>query len=397
MDSDQKIISVSNISIKSDQDCCGCSACMVKCPYDAIEMQPDIMGFVYPQIDENKCVNCGLCLKVCQFKISYDRHGKIDVPKVFALRNKDKSELNKSQSGAAFFTIAKRLLQEHGFVIYGVGLDENFLAVYKSAKTVDELENLRGSKYIQSRFFFECFKKIEKNLSEGKKVLFSGTPCQVAGLLAVIPFSLRETLYTIDIICHGVPAPNAWSQYIKWIERKYKKKVIAVDFRDKTYGWHSCRESFYFTDSQKVSRDSFRHFLMSDSHFCTRPACAKCPFTNTKRIGDLTIGDYWGWEKKHNEFNDDKGVSLVMVNSVKGDETLQLIKDDVLMIESSIEDCLQPQLQRPITINMEEQEQFKRILSSGRFDSIMRHFADEGLKYRIFRFIVRIKSVISCR
>lgn len=380
-----------NISTKSNNECSGCSACMAICPHDAIEMQSDIMGFYYPYVDAEKCINCGLCSTVCQFNNDYKTEDNYECPEIFAFRAVEKKELLRSQSGAAFYTIAKRLIIDKNFIVFGVGLDNRFLATHKASCTVDELDGLRGSKYIQSRIF-ECFRALENELKSGKKVLFTGTPCQVVGVKSFVPKQLKKNLFTIDIVCHGVPSPEAWIQYMRWVENKYHKKIFKVNFRDKSFGWHSCRETFEFSDGKKISRDSFRHFLMSDSHFCTRPSCAKCPFTNLRRVGDLTIGDFWGWEKFHKEFNDDKGISLLMVNSAKGEELFEIFKLDAILIKSDVNECLQPQLQHPISIDEHEQQLFVKLLDSGKFTRIMRHFADEGLKYRIYRIFKDITS-----
>ena len=370
-----------NVASKHKIDCCGCTACANICPQSAIKMESDSLGFLYPRVNSDKCTDCGICIKKCQFKTDYDISADHKTSIVFGVRNKDGNELLKSQSGAAFYTIAEYLMNA-GYIIYGVGLDDVFRAVHKRVSKVEEIQNLRGSKYIQSDLG-NSFELIKIDLQEGKRVLFSGTACQVAGLLSYIPKKLYANLLTLDIVCHGVPAPAVWSSYLAWIEKKYNNKIQMPNFRNKKYGWHSCRETFLMKNGIELTRDSFRFFLMSDSHFATRTSCSKCPFTNFQRVSDLTIGDFWGWEKHHTQYNDNLGVSLLLLNTPKGQEVYKSILPFIDSIPSDKEECLQPQLIKPVHIDLNLSATFKKDFEENNFDYILKKYANESWKYKL--------------
>ncbi len=381
------------VALKAKRDCCGCTACETICPHDAIEMQADSLGFFYPMVDSEKCVDCGICERVCQFNDNYNRSSNDGSKHVYAMRSSSSDDLLKSQSGAAFHSIAKSLIAD-GYYVCGAGFDKDFTAKHKIVNDITNLQELRGSKYVQSNLQ-GIYIQIKNLLNDSGKVLFAGTPCQVSGLLSVLSETQKQSLLSIDIICHSVPSPRAWQMYVKWVEKKYDKKVLRVNYRDKRFGWKSCRETFYFDDGSEISRDSFRHFMMSASHFATRTSCANCPFTNMKRPGDITVGDFWGWEKFHEEFNDNQGVSLVLVNSSKGEKVINGILSKVLSVESNMEECHQPQLEHPITIDLNAQKKFVDLMEIGDFNKIMKVFADEGIKYKLARFKNRVLNKLN--
>ena len=192
---------------KHKNDCCGCSACYHICPQNAINMREDALGFKYPIVDEKSCIDCGLCVKVCQFKEDYETYD-IQEPQIFAFRNNDISQLERSQSGAAFWTIAQQFIKDGG-VVYGCGFDNEHKVIHKRVTTLKELEDLRGSKYVQSDVC-ETFKEAREDLKNGKKVLYSGTSCQIANIKSFVGKRLRNNLYTMDLVCHGVPSPYVY-------------------------------------------------------------------------------------------------------------------------------------------------------------------------------------------
>jgi coenzyme F420-reducing hydrogenase beta subunit len=331
------------IKITDKSQCCGCTACASVCAHDAITMQPDAMGFLYPMADETKCVECGLCEKVCAFNDNYDTSLNFPQPDAYAARHKDMEEVKTSRSGAAFIVLSDYVLEQGG-VVYGVGYTDHFRVIHKRATTKEQRDEFKGSKYVQSDLT-GVFRQVKKDLKDGLTVMFSGTPCQTAGLNSYIGKKLREKLILVDIVCHGVPAPYLWRDYIAYLEKKQGDKICWVNFRDKQkFGWAAHHETFKFVNGG--GKMSFTYLFYQ--HIMFRPSCGKCHYANTKRPSDITIADFWGWEKTDPNINaDNKGVSLVLVNTEKGRELFEAVKDQMTVIPAKLEDCLQPNLCRP--------------------------------------------------
>lgn len=233
------------IKIDNPADCCGCTACASVCVHNAITMQPDALGFLYPHVDSTKCVECGLCEKVCSFNDNEDSLTNRVNPQAWAARHRNINEVMKSRSGAAFVAISDYILEQGG-VVYGAGYKDHFRVAHKRATTKEERDEFRGSKYVQSDLS-GVFQMVKEDLRNGLMVLFSGTPCQTAGLNSFISRKLRENLVLVDIVCHGVPSPFIWRDYIAYLEKRSGRKISVVNFRDKEiYGWEDHRESFEF-------------------------------------------------------------------------------------------------------------------------------------------------------
>ena len=378
------------IKIKDRCDCCGCTACASICSHNAISMEPDTMGFKYPVVDVSKCVDCGLCEKVCAFNENYDKSLNLQEPLAYGVRHKDINEVATSRSGAAFIAISDWIL-DNGGVVYGAGYTDHFRVVHKRAITKEERNEFKGSKYVQSDMN-DVFRQIKADLKAGIKVLFSGTPCQVAGLASFVGKKQRENLYLVDIVCHGVPAPNIWHDYLAYVEKKYNDTAIAVDFRDKTeLGWAAHRESFTFT-SGKVHRNTYTYLFYE--HIMFRPSCEKCHYTNLHRPSDITIADFWGWEKTDNTINsDDKGISLVFCNTSKGCNLYSVIKASVNYVPVKIEDCLQPNLQHP-SIMHRDCADFEGLYKEHGFLHVAKRYGDLGWRYVLKRFVQKSKTAI---
>lgn len=238
------------IKITDSKDCCGCTACASICTHDAIKMEPDGLGFLYPKVDESKCVECGLCEKVCQFNDNYDKTLNYPTPIAYAARHKDVEEIMKSRSGAVFVALSDYILEQGG-IIYGAGYKDHFRVAHKRATNKTERDEFRGSKYVQSDLR-GVFKLVKEDLKNGMTVLFTGTPCQTSGLNAYVGKKLRQKLILVDIVCHGVPGPYIWRDYIAFLEKKQGKKIIVVNFRDKAlFGWRDHKESYLFEGGVK--------------------------------------------------------------------------------------------------------------------------------------------------
>ena len=225
------------------ESCTGCTACESVCPCGAIRMEPDGFGFLYPKVDASKCCNCGKCEKACVVCMGYDTSDNLDAPVCYGVRHKRFEEILKSRSGAAFVAISDYVLL-HGGVVYGAGYDKHFRVVHKRASCKKERDEFRGSKYVQSDLR-GVFRQVIQDLTAGLTVMFTGTPCQTAALNAIVTDDQRKNLLLVDLVCHGVPSPDIWRDYLAYIESKKGKCVVGVDFRDKMrFGWADHRETF---------------------------------------------------------------------------------------------------------------------------------------------------------
>ena len=238
------------ISVNKKKNCCGCTACYSVCPKKAIKMEKDNEGFLYPKVDMKKCINCHLCEKVCPILQKKEKKGKNneDILESYAIRLKSKDDLMESTSGGFFTAISKYVLENNG-VIYGAGYDKNFRIVHKRATFYKETIEMRGSKYVQSTLE-DTFLNVKKDLIDGKMVLFTGTPCQISGLKGYLNNDF-ENLITLDLVCHGVPSPELWEEYVRYQERKHNSKIKLVKFRNKTYGYHSGTMKIVFKNGKE--------------------------------------------------------------------------------------------------------------------------------------------------
>lgn len=293
--------------------CTGCSACASVCPKDAITMERDAEGFAYPVIDEEKCVRCGRCTRVCP--LLHER-GKKPLPAAFAAWNRDEKICKDSTSGGVFSAIADYVL-EGGGVVYGAALDGKQHLRHVACFRKEDLWRLRGAKYVQSDLG-ETFREIKKYL-ETRPVLFTGTPCQVDGLYRYLG-ARPENLVTCDLVCHGVPSPGVWEDMARSIERQKKKSLQAVRFRNKVEGWKNSHFTTVYDDgtvdtAPLMSTEFGRAFGRA---LFLRPGCHCCAYTNLNRPGDFTLGDFWGLRPEELPEQQEKGVSLLLVNTPHG-------------------------------------------------------------------------------
>lgn len=377
------------IQITNKENCCGCTACASICPHQAINMEPDTLGFLYPKVDTEKCIDCGLCEKVCAFHSNYDKSTNLPEPQIYAVRHKDMHEIETSRSGAAFIAISDYVLDQGG-IVYGAGYTDHFRVVHKRATNKDERNEFKGSKYVQSDLR-GIFPLIKEDLKQGLTVLFSGTPCQTAGLASYIGKRLREKLILVDIVCHGVPAPYIWRDYLTYLEQKYKQPIIEVNFRDKSrIGWKGHLESFIFQDGSKKEFSTYTHLFYR--HIMLRPSCSKCHYTNFNRPSDFTLADYWGWEKTDLNINsDNKGVSLVLINTQKACQIFNLIRSNISYIPVKRENCLQPNLQQPTTFHP-QYIKFASDYKLKNFQSIIKKYENESWQDKLRKKINQIKK-----
>lgn len=321
------------INIDKKENCCGCTACMSICPKKAIKMCPDEEGFLYPKIDEKKCIHCGLCEKVCPI-LNKNNNNSLKIAKI--VRAKDNNVLKQSTSGGFFTPLSEYFIDNDGFV-FGALFEKNKI-VHKGSNRKDILKQFRGSKYVQSDLN-NSFIKIKKILDDDKYVLFSGTPCQVSGLKQFL-MKDYEKLITVDVICHGTPSPLLFKHYVEYMERRYESKIRKISFRNKTYGYHVGTMKIEFKNG-KIYYGSARTDFMLKSFFediSSRPSCYNCNFKNKNHVSDFTIYDCWHASKINSDIiDDDKGYTNLIINSKKGKNIFELISDDYEVFNSDFE------------------------------------------------------------
>lgn len=327
------------IEIKDKSQCCGCNACVQRCPKQCIAMCEDEEGFLYPEVDEAICIDCGLCENVCPVINQADARIPLQV---YAAKNTDEKIRMHSSSGGVFSILAEQTIKQGG-VVFGARFDENWEVKHDYTETIDGVSVFRGSKYVQSKTG-DTFKQAEQFLKQNRKVLFSGTPCQIVALKRYLKKEY-ENLLLVDFICHGVPSPGVWRKYLKQVIALTCDKntvsshlklllsernalVEGISFRDKRLGWqkYSFSLTLSTTDesgnkntvslSESLNENLFMRGFLANLYL--RPSCYACPANKGKSGSDITLGDYWGISSLMPDYDDDKGISAISVNTEKG-------------------------------------------------------------------------------
>ncbi|WP_281532025.1 Coenzyme F420 hydrogenase/dehydrogenase, beta subunit C-terminal domain [Anaerocolumna aminovalerica] len=313
------------IEINQKEACCGCEACYNACPMQCIQMKYDAEGFKYPFVNKDTCINCGKCKKACP--IINKKSIQYELEECYAAFNDNLTERLNCSSGGIFSLLASAVLSTGGVVV-GTGMSDDCRSTeHVIVNNLSELKTIYGSKYLQSNIN-DIFKKIKQQLEKGNVVLFSGTPCQVAGLqnYLVKPY---DNLLCIDVICHGVPSPGLWKKNVDYIEKKIHSKLVSVNFRCKKYGGHSEYGIAYKNDKQKKahysSKEEDPYIQMFLNDLSLRPSCYNCKFKGIHRNSDITLGDFWGIDDFAKRLNDGYGVSVVVVHSNKGKNLFEQI------------------------------------------------------------------------
>ena len=329
------------IEIVNKEKCCGCYGCVSICPKQCISMKSDEEGFWYPKVNKDICIKCGLCEKTCPvIRNEYTGTDNNKVKSYVSYTNNYEIRM-KSSSGGLFSMFAEKILSEGG-VVFGAAFDDEFLVHHIAIETIEDLKLLQGSKYLQSKIG-DSYKKAKDFLNKGRKVLFSGTACQIAALKAFLGKEYNN-LFTIDVLCHGVPSPKVWQRYVREKESNYNSSLSKVNFRNKSTGWKRYSFEMEFTNSKKYNdifniNDYMKLFL---SDICLRPSCYDCRFKSLNRPSDITLGDCWGIENYMPDMDDDKGTSVVLVHSESGNEMLNSLKDKINLREAEVDKALPP-------------------------------------------------------
>ena len=334
------------IDIKDKKDCCGCHACASICAKHCIMMQADEEGFLYPVVDKDACTDCGLCEKVCPVINQSEPRKPL---KVYAAKNKNEEIRRQSSSGGIFTLLAERVIAEGG-VVFGARFDENWDVSHSWTDTIEGIAAFRGSKYVQSTIG-DTYREAREFLKQGRKVLFSGTPCQIAGLKKYLRKEY-DNLLTVDVVCHGVPSPLVWRTYLDETRKQLRAQrgvgrnsvsssidelpvITGISFRDKTNGWkkygfhlrYAASEAAKNTVStsaikeeqellQPYSENIFMQGFLANLYL--RPSCYDCAARSGKSGSDISIADFWGIQNILPEFDDDKGVGLILINTEIG-------------------------------------------------------------------------------
>ena len=380
------------INIVNKVECCGCEACYNVCPKNCIEMKSDEEGFLYPRVNQDTCINCGLCEKVCPI-INHVPREKNDNQEAYLMQHNDDEICRQSTAGGAFTGIASYVIEKGG-IVFGVEMTEDYKVRHTSAETIEELEKFRNSKYVQSRIG-TVFQQVKRELSKGRMVCFSGTPCQVEGLRHFLGKDY-ENLILVDVVCRAVPSPGVWEKYIQY-EVSKRGDFASIRFRDKTLGYQYSTMELKGKDG-KIYRggiESQPWLRMFFSGMIIRPSCTDCRFRSRYRNSDFTIWDCFPSYRFDKSFDERKGTTRVLVHTEKGKDIVRLIRDKYIFrkIDSNmaVENVLE-MVQSPMNHTCKS-EFIEDCVASG-FEEVLNLYFGDTLKIHIKRLIRRFANFV---
>ncbi len=316
------------LEIKNKSDCTGCRACEKLCSVNCIKMVEDKEGFIFPEIDEEKCIHCGICRDRCPERKERKANQEFTI---YGMKSKEISVSQKSTSAGIAYLLSRQVIKNKGVVV-GCAYLEKLIPGQIRVDSIEEIEKLRGSKYVFSDTK-DTYQEVKQDLAENREVLYLGTPCQIGGLYAFLG-KPSPLLYTVDIVCHGVPSSKLFLNYIDDLENKYKEKIIDYQFRNKDKAeWGEFCAKIVLANGKvnyrKADNDPYySHFLTGTTY---RDCCYECQYASMNRVGDITLGDFWGIEQYDSHFYSPQGVSLVICNSEKGKKMIQELEEDTLV------------------------------------------------------------------
>lgn len=393
------------IQILDKSQCCGCTACVSICPKQCITMREDEEGFLYPVVDSSRCIDCNLCKKVCLELYPKEMREPLHV---YAAKHKNEQVRLASSSGGIFTLLAEKIIDEGG-VVFGVRFNNNWDVVHDYTETMEGLAVFRGSKYVQS-YMGDCYLKAKSFLEQGRKVMFTGTPCQIAGLKNFLRKDY-DNLLTVDVVCHGVPSPKVWQVYLDEIARKggknsvlshpivEKTEINHIDFRSKSIGWK--KYSFALTLS-KATADGEKNTVSLSSIFTEnpymnaflsnlslRPSCYDCPAKSGKSGSDITIADFWGIENVSPEFDDDKGISLVLSYSEKGGRWLAGLDCECIEVDYRSAQRMNPSISSSVSKPINRAFFFRQLIRKKNIRLALEDCSSDMFKKRVCRYLYR--------
>lgn len=323
--------------------CTGCGVCISVCSYNCLSFKEDEEGFRQISIEKELCINCGKCERFCPIlDRSPVKNRSKDKIQVFACWNKDKKVRQQSSSGGFFPALADTFLKEEKSVVYGATMQKDLQVVHIPVTYKTDLSKIQGSKYLQSKVH-HLFPSIKKQLQEGQKVLFSGTPCQIGGLYNYLN-NTYENLYTCEVVCHGIPSSLFFSKHIDWLKQKYRTPITHVAFRSKSICWTIPVSRYRFGNKRKKEfrtiENPFMNFFYAGLNL--RQSCYHCQYSRLPRVADITMGDFWGvrLSKKISFLEKEKGISLILLNNQRGDELYEKVKNQLNSESRSIEEAI---------------------------------------------------------
>lgn len=372
------------------EDCVGCYACECACPHDAITLSADSKGFLYPEVDSDRCVECGLCATSCPVLSPPRKH---PLPRAYACAACEDGLRECSSSGGVFGLLARQVVEAEG-VVFGAAFDEYLEVMHVRAESHGQLAHLRGSKYVQSRTG-STYTEVRDALRADRRVLFSGTPCQVAGLKSFLRGDYAGLL-CVDLVCHGVPSPRVWRRYMRFQEDRHGARIIEASFRNKKEGWMRSQDLLLKFDNgvgyrETPVRDPYMTAFLRD--ICLRPSCYACRFRGLERPSDITLADFWGIQNIAPEMDDDKGTSFVLVHSEAGRaaidtlEQQQELRSVAVLAADAIE--YNPPAVRSAAPHPKSAE-FYRDLESVPFDRLVRKNCHPSLVRRVLGRMSRV-------
>lgn len=368
-------------------DCCGCHACYNACPVQCITMEERDDGFLYPYIDTTRCIHCNKCEYVCPMQKEvenvYDR-------KAYAAHIRNEEQRMNSSSGAVFPLLSEYIISQQGCV-YGAAFNSEFSVIHECVEEKKDLSQLYGTKYVQSKIGLQ-YQSVKEKLEQGKQVLFSGTPCQVAGLNEYLKKDYSN-LFTVDLICHGVPSPGAWDEFLKCRMGESSSSIKHISFRDKEDSWENYSLKIEFQNGKQYRKnrreDLYLIGFLDDIYL--RESCYACDFRGVHRSSDITLGDFWGIEKIHPHMADDKGISVIVINTGKGKQLLDKIKAQLLIEEVDIQSVekYNPSYIESVPMT-KKRHRFYRYYKKKSFDKAVQYAVQQSWNKRIKSYLYRI-------